>query len=173
MTQGRESFTKGRGVLVVLLLVVIFAGWGVLDNGFVNYDDPQLLLYPGAAGKLLPTYGNLADWLLHSVSAAWLPLRFLLFSFIYSLVGPVAWALKVLFAYAGSFLVPVDLSVRYLVKVPLEILRADRYAFTLVPVFAVGLAYGLRSISLSGAIRLLRERATSRLWRQIQTRWRL
>ncbi len=91
MTQGRESFTKGRGVLVVLLLAVFAVGWGVLNNGFVNYDDPQLLLNPGAAGKLLPTYGNLADWLLPSVGKAWLPLRFMLFSILYSLIGPTAW----------------------------------------------------------------------------------
>ncbi len=91
MPQGRESFFKGRGVLVVLLLTVLSVGWGVLDNGFVNYDDPQLLLNPGLAGNLLPTYGNLADWLFPAAGRAWLPLRFLLFSLLYTLAGPTAW----------------------------------------------------------------------------------
>jgi protein O-mannosyl-transferase len=91
MNQGRESFTKGRGVLLLLLLAVIAVGWGVLDNGFVNYDDPQLLLLPGAAGRLKPTFGNLADWLFPSAGTAWLPLRFLLFSLLYTLTGPTAW----------------------------------------------------------------------------------
>ena len=81
---------RGRGIIVLILAVVIVAGAGVLDNGFVNYDDPQVLLVPGEAGELAPSYGNLTEWLVPSQGRSWLPLRFLVFSILYSIVGPSA-----------------------------------------------------------------------------------
>ncbi len=109
MSKGRETWFNRYGAFVLVATVCAGVGLRVLGNGFVNYDDPQLLLDPAARGEYEPNLENLVNHLLPVEPGSYMPLRALYFMacyvvggsspFVYHLVSLLLYTLLALLVY--------------------------------------------------------------------------
>ena len=91
MAGAKETGLGRYGAYWVVLLFCLGLGLRALSNGFVNYDDPQLLLEPAARGKLDLNYHNLVEFLLPDPERSFIPLRSLVFSVCHLFGGTSPW----------------------------------------------------------------------------------
>ena len=101
MTRPIENFLKRYGAYCAVILFCAVISSPVLDNGFVNYDDPRLLIEPAAQGKLNFNYKNLIEALLPHPGASYTPTRTLTFMVCHAIGGeaPVIYHLASLILY--------------------------------------------------------------------------
>jgi NADH:ubiquinone oxidoreductase subunit K len=101
MYQGGKTILKRYGAYGAVVIFALVISFPVLRNGFVNYDDPSLVLEPAEKGKLDLKYWNMVEVFLPHPGASYTPIRTLTFVVCHAIGGeaPYIYHLASLFLY--------------------------------------------------------------------------
>ncbi|HUU27454.1 MAG TPA: tetratricopeptide repeat protein [archaeon] len=91
MSEPGESFFKRYAAYFAVVIFSLAISLPVLRNGFVNYDDPQLVLEPASQGRLDLSLENLTRALVPDPRSSYTPLRWMTFMVCHALGGQTPW----------------------------------------------------------------------------------